>query len=346
MSFDLIALIRENIRKLEPYSSARLEHPAGHAVFLDANENPFNPPLNRYPDPLHRELRGKIAEELGVAPEMIFTGNGSDEAIDLLYRATCDPGIHNVVGIDPTYGMYRVAAAIHGTEYRKAPLNEDFSLSSGRVLEKTDRNTRLIFLCSPNNPTANLLSRDDMLELTKHFDGLVVVDEAYIDFAPDGTMAPYLDRFPNLVVLQTFSKARAAAGIRLGMALASPELIKVLDRIKAPYNLNSLTLEAGVKILSMRREREEWVRTILRERKRLVNFLAGHPEVQQVFPSDANFILVRFRHAGKMKSWLERQGIMVRDRSRETDCSGCLRITVGSREENDCLIKYMERYER
>ena len=345
MSFDLNTLIRKNIRELKPYSSARLEHPAGRAVFLDANENPYNPPLNRYPDPLHRELRKKIAEELGVAPEKIFTGNGSDEAIDLLFRATCDPGIHNVTAVDPTYGMYRVAASIHGTEYRQARLNEDFSLHPGRVLEKTDRNTRLIFLCSPNNPTGNLLDREAMQELVGRFAGLVVVDEAYIDFAPEGSMMPYLDRFPNLVVLQTFSKARAAAGIRLGMALASSQLISVLDIIKAPYNLNTLTLEAGIKILSMHREKEEWIRLIRREKERLRTFLLKHPEVETVFPSDANFILVRFRNAGKMKIWLERQGIMVRDRSREPGCSGCLRITVGSREENDNLIKQIERYE-
>ncbi|HDR89313.1 MAG TPA: histidinol-phosphate transaminase [Bacteroidetes bacterium] len=345
MNFDLNPLIRKNIRELKPYSSARLEHPSGRAVFLDANENPFNAPLNRYPDPLHRELRRKIAEELQVASEMIFTGNGSDEAIDLLYRATCDPGIHNVVGIDPTYGMYRVAAAVHGTEYREVPLNDDFSLQPGRVLEKTDPKTRLIFLCSPNNPTGNLLSRDAMRELIERFEGLVVVDEAYIDFAPHGSMIPFLNRYPNLVIMQTFSKARAAAGIRLGMALASPDLIAVFDRIKAPYNLNTLTLEVGMEILSRGREKEIWIRTILQERKRLVDFLTGQPEVEKVFPSDANFILVRFRNAGKMKGWLERQGIIVRDRSGETGCEGCLRITVGSREENERLIKQIQRYE-
>lgn len=339
------SLVRENIRKMTPYRSARSEFLGEGLIYLDANENPFNSPFNRYPDPLQRELKKKIASVKGVDPGMIFLGNGSDEAIDLLMRAFCEPRLHNVLGIAPSYGMYRVAAATNGLEYRTALLNQDYTLNIGSIRREVDKNTRLIFLCSPNNPTANLLDGRLMLGLAAGFHGLLVVDEAYVDFAPGGSLSGKLGEYPNLVILQTFSKAWAGAGIRLGMALAHPEVIDIINKIKYPYNINALTIEKATEMTGMEARKTAWIDQIIRQRERLATFFQGHPAVERVYPSDANFLLVKFGNPLNLQAWLREHGIIVRDRSKEPLCEGCLRITVGSPEENDQLIKSLSEYE-
>ncbi len=262
-------LIRKNILDLKPYSSARDEYSGEAAVFLDANENPYNQPYNRYPDPYQREVKERIAVLKGLETQQIFLGNGSDEPIDLLYRVFCEPGVDNVVSIDPTYGMYQVAADINNIEVRKVLLTKDFELNVEGLLKACDERTKLLFICSPNNPTGNCFRQEDIQLLLEHFQGIVVLDEAYIDFAPDKSFLPLLSNYPNLVILQTFSKAWGMAGIRLGMAFASPEIIKVMSNVKYPYNINILTQQKALDLLDKAGEMEKWVQVILSERSRL-----------------------------------------------------------------------------
>ena len=336
---ELQKLLRENIRNLNPYSSARDEYTGKAKVFLDANENPFNQPYNRYPDPLQKELKEKIAVIKNCKPEQLFLGNGSDEPIDLLFRAFCEPAQNNIVTIDPTYGMYQVSADINHIEVRKALLQDDFSFSAKELLKQIDENTKLVFLCSPNNPTANLLDKGEMLEVAKEFDGLVVVDEAYIDFAPEASLLAKLNEFENLVILQTFSKAWGMAGIRLGMAFASAEIIDVLNKIKYPYNINILTQQKALELIKLEKEKNEWVKTLIDEREKMVGQLVHLPFVRKIYPSDANFILVHIHDARGIYNYLAEHGIIVRDRSKIVLCNDSLRITIGSSEENKILLE-------
>lgn len=335
-------LLRKNIKNLVPYSSARDEFSGDGKVFLDANENPFNAPYNRYPDPLQKLLKRKISDIKNVSREQIFLGNGSDEPIDLLIRAFCEPETDNVVTIDPTYGMYQVAANINNVAIRKVSLSPGFVLDPMNVLHAVDLHTKLIFLCSPNNPSGNNLSRSAMLHIVRNFKGIVVVDEAYIDFSPENSLLPDLETHQNLVILQTLSKAWGMAGIRLGMAFASPEIIAVLNKIKYPYNLNILTQQKALELLENKTEVENWVSILIGERKRVSEELEKLEIVQKVHPSDANFVLVAVDDAPGMYQQLVKNGIIVRDRSKVNLCAGCLRITIGSTEENNQLLNALK----
>ncbi|ASB48677.1 histidinol-phosphate transaminase [Alkalitalea saponilacus] len=335
----LTQLLRTNIQNLKPYSSARDEYTGEEGVFLDANENPFNEPYNRYPDPYQRKLKAIIAELKEVDATQIFLGNGSDEAIDLVYRAFCEPGVDNVVSIDPTYGMYQVAAETNDVKVKKVKLTSGFELDVAALLDAVDANTKMLWICSPNNPTGNCFREADVETLLRKFDGIVVLDEAYIDFAPGRSMLGKLNNFPNLVVMQTFSKAWGMAGIRLGMAFAQPDIIKILSRIKYPYNLNILTQKKAMELISQNKEKtEQWIKLLLDERMKLASELKKLPFVQHIYPSDANFLLVRTTEPKRIYNFLVDKKIIIRDRSTVTLCEGCLRITVGSPEENRILM--------
>lgn len=333
-------LTRPNIWKLKPYSSARDEYKGVTAsVFLDANENPYNLPHNRYPDPMQLDLKAALGKIKHVHPENIFLGNGSDEAIDLVFRAFCEPGVDNVVAIDPTYGMYQVCADVNNVEYRKVLLDEHFQFSADALLAATDGHTKLIFICSPNNPTGNDLLGSEIEKVLSGFDGLVILDEAYIDFSESPSFAGVLDKHPNLVILQTFSKAWGCAAIRLGMAFASTGIIGILSKIKYPYNVNELTQQQGLEMLRNYGKIENWVRILKEERGVLEKVFAALPCVIEVFPSDANFFLARMTDAVKIYNYLVGEGIIVRSRHSISLCNNCLRVTVGSREENETLVR-------
>jgi len=342
MSLDIKSLLRENIRNLKPYSSARDEFSGDAAVFLDANENPFNSPWNRYPDPRQLKLKARIGAIKNIGVPNIFLGNGSDEPIDLLIRAFCEPGKDNIVSINPTYGMYRVAADTNNVTVKLVPLNDDFELDANAVLNAVTAHTKIIFLCSPNNPTGNALDPKGIVHIIENFSGIVVLDEAYIDFCPDKSLLPDLIQYPNLVILQTFSKAWGMAGLRLGMAFAEEQIIEVLSRIKYPYNLNILTQEKGIELLSSEEQKSEWVRIILEERKKLIENLKKYPFTLKVYPTDANFVLVKTHDPKGIYHYLVDERIIVRDRSSISLCEGCLRISVGSAEENALLIEAMD----
>lgn len=331
-------LLRQNIRQLTAYSSARGEFSGEAKVFLDANENPHNAPYNRYPDPLQRELKQELARLKGCPSEQIFLGNGSDEAIDLLFRAFCQPSVDNVVSISPTYGMYRVAADINEVELRQVPLNEDFQFSAADLLAAADEHSKLIFICSPNNPTGNLLDAKEIEKLLLGFSGLVVLDEAYIDFAPQASFLPQLQGHENLVVLQTLSKAWGMAGIRLGMAFASKAVVEVLNKIKYPYNINMLTQLKAKELLQEQTLFQQGVSELLSERSKLASALEKLPFVQRVYPSDANFLLVKMHDAEGIYLYLLEEGVVVRNRSKVLLCENCLRITVGAPKENELLL--------
>ena len=335
-------LLRNNIKTLKPYSSARDEFKGEAEVFLDANENPFNAPYNRYPDPMQWAVKEKIASIKSIAPEKIFLGNGSDEPIVIVFRAFCEPGVDNVVSIDPTYGMYQVAADINNVELRKIKLNEDFGFSAQKLLDAANVYTKAIFICSPNNPTANLLDKTQIVKLLNEFDGIVVIDEAYIDFSPESSLLPELDNYENLIILQTFSKAWGMAGIRLGMAFAQPEIIKIFNKIKYPYNINILTQKKAMELLDHLQQKEEWVKVIVEERDKMVRKLFKLSFVQVVYPSDANFVLVKMHDARGIYEYLTGQKIIVRDRSKIALCDDCLRITIGSPKENKKLRKALK----
>ena len=338
-------LTRANIWKLKPYSSARDEYKGVEAsVFLDANENPYNNPVNRYPDPLQNEVKERIAPIKKVRPENIFLGNGSDEAIDLGYRAFCEPRIDNVVAIDPTYGMYEVAAGINDVEYRKVQLDGQFQFSADKLMAAVDVHTKLIFLCSPNNPTGNCMDYNEILKLLRMFNGFVIIDEAYADFCNQPSFLLRLDEFSNLIVFQTFSKAYGCAAIRLGMAFAQPDVIQIFNKIKYPYNVNQLTQKYAIQSLQKYYEVERWVETLLAERKRLMKEFSELPCNIKVFPTDANFFLTRVTNAVKIYNFLVSKGIIVRNRTNITLCKDCLRVTVGTRLENDALLQALRDY--
>lgn len=339
-------LTRPNIWRLKPYSSARDEYKGLSAsVFLDANENPYNLPHNRYPDPMQRELKAELSKIKKVTPENIFLGNGSDEAIDLVFRAFCEPGRDNVVAIDPTYGMYQVCADVNDVEYRKVLLDEHFQFSADKLLAATDERTKLIFLCSPNNPTGNDLLRGEIEKVLNTFAGLVILDEAYNDFSDAPSFLQQLEQYPNLIVLQTFSKAWGCAAIRLGMAFASTDIIGILSKIKYPYNVNQLTQKQAMEMLHKYYEIERWVKNLKEERDELVGRFSELPLTVKVFPSDANFFLARVTDAVKIYNYLVGEGIIVRNRHTVSLCGNCLRVTVGTRVENDKLMEALGKYE-
>ena len=339
-------LTRPNVWALKPYSSARDEYSGVEAsVFLDANENPYNAPNNRYPDPLQRELKALIAPLKGVKMENIFLGKGSDEAIDLVFRAFCRPGVDNVVAIDPTYGMYQVCAEVNDVEYRKMLLDVYYQFKASSLLSAIDENTKAIFVCSPNNPTGNSLCRKEIESLLNKFDGLVIVDEAYIDFSSSESLLKDLDKYPNLIVLQTFSKAWGCAAIRLGMAFASPEIIGIFNKIKYPYNVNRLTQEEAIRVLQHPETIKGWVNTLLEERARVMEEFVKLPCCVRVFPTDANFFLAKVYEATQIYNYLVSEGIIVRNRTNVALCNDCLRITIGTKEENDALLDALRKVE-
>jgi len=342
---DIDKLLRENIRSLQPYSSARDEFKGEASVYLDANENPYNAPYNRYPDPLQWEVKELLSKIKHVPAENIFLGNGSDEPIDLLYRAFCEPRIDNVVAIEPTYGMYKVCASINDVEYRKVLLDGNFQFTAESLLAATNLYTKIIWLCSPNNPTGNSLNRNEIIKLLTSFEGIVVLDEAYIDFASEGSFSEFLSQYPNLVILQTFSKAWGSAAIRLGMAFASTGIISVLNKIKYPYNVNILTQKQAITALKNVAEVKAWVKTLLDERTILIQALEKLPLVQHIYPSDANFVLVKVPDANALYHYLVDKSIIVRNRSSVSLCMGCIRITVGTPEENRILLKELTQFQ-
>ena len=346
MEFDLQKIIRKNIAALVPYSSARAEYTGTGSLLLDANESPFNDPLNRYPDPQQKQLKKVIAEGLNIDVSNLFLGNGSDEAIDLLIRAFCKPEIDEIISIDPSYGMYEVSARINDVRIKKVLLNEDFSLNSSRILEAVSETTKLIFICSPNNPTGNILEKTEILNLVKNFNGIIVVDEAYIDFTGTKGLLKEINDFPNLVVLRTLSKSWALAGIRLGMAIGSSEIIAILNKIKYPYNINVLTQEKAAAMILHNDKKEEWVKTTILERQKLSDKLISFGFIEKVFPSDANFLLVKIKKAREVYEFLKDEHIIVRDRSKVSLCEACLRITVGNSEENSILLGALEKYQQ
>lgn len=339
---NLEQLVRKNIWALKPYSSARNEFKGEASVFLDANENPLRNNYNRYPDPLQGQLKQKIAKIKKVAADKIFLGNGSDEPIDLVIRIFCEPRTDNIVAIDPTYGMYQVCADINDVEYRKVLLNNDFTLDAAKLLAATDIKTKLIFLCSPNNPTANLLNHKEVEKVITSFGGIVVLDEAYIDFAHDASWLNSLNKYPNLIILQTFSKAWGLAAVRLGMAFASPEIIQLFNKVKYPYNINALTQEFVDKALDGETEKTKWVQTLLDGRDYLTEELQKLPFVEKLYPSDANFILIKVPDANVVYKKLIDKGVIVRNRNTISLCAGCLRITVGTDLENTMLISALQ----
>ena len=341
----LTELLRPNIRHLEPYSCARNDYSGRAArVFLDANENPYNSPLNRYPDPLQVDLKKVIARIKGVKEEQICLGNGSDETIDLAYRCFCQPGVDNVVAIEPTYGMYKVCAAINDIEYRPVTLNNRFDIEADRILETCDEHTKLIWICTPNNPTGNDLNHDEIEKILDTFQGIVVVDEAYSDFTHRRAFRYELSDHPNMIVLNTMSKAWALAGVRLGMAFASKEIIDVFNKVKYPYNINKLTQDTVLEALESTYNVQRWVSFLLEERQRVIDALALLPICVKIYPTASNFILVKVTDAQDIYNCLVKKGIIVRNRHRITLCENCLRITIGTRGENNELLGALRIY--
>jgi len=340
--FNLDKLTRANIKKLVPYSSARDEFSGEAKVFLDANENSLGSPLpkwyNRYPDPHQLQLKEEISKIKGIAPEHIFLGNGSDECIDLLYRCFCEPGKDNIIICPPTYGMYEVSANINDIEIKKAPLLESFQLDLIHLENLVDANTKIIWLCSPNNPTGNLLNRQDVEAVLNNFNGIVVIDEAYINFSRQKSFIQELTEYPNLVVMQTFSKAWGLAGLRLGMAFASKAIIEVMNRVKPPYNISQATQEIALQALENVGQVNDMIVELADMRDALTEVLKGMPGVQTVYPSDANFLLVKIDDARNVYEYLLTKAIVVRDRTKVKLCEDCLRITVGTEKENTDLV--------
>lgn len=346
--FNLDTLVRENIKRLVPYSTARDEFKGEASIFLDANENNFGSPLpvnyNRYPDPMQWQLKYKLADIKGVPPQNIFIGHGSDEAIDVLYRSFVNPGVDNVILCPPTYGMYEVSAHINDAIVRKVTLTEDFQLDIPALQQAIDANTKLIFICSPNNPTGNSINRADIELLLNNFDGIVVIDEAYINFSRQKTFIQELTEYPNLVVLQTLSKAWGLAGLRIGMAFASEDIVNTLNKVKPPYNISQATNELALQAMENVSQVNEWIREIVIERDLLSGALIQLPEVLHIYPSDASFILVKTTDAKGIYNYLIEQGIVVRDRSKVELCMGCLRITIGTPAENLRLLDVLKSF--
>lgn len=338
-------LVRKNILELKAYSSARDEYKGLKAnVFLDANENPYNAPINRYPDPLQQDVKKKISALKSVPVENMFLGNGSDEAIDIIFRVFCNPKCDNVVSIEPTYGMYEVCANINDIEYRKVLLDDKFDFDADSLLGACDENTKVIFVCSPNNPTGNNLSRNQIERLLVEFQGIVVIDEAYSDFSTERPFRLDFGKYPNMIVLNTFSKAWGCASIRLGMAYASEEIIQLFNKVKYPYNVNLLTQEKALEVLSDITKIHQRINAIVESRNNLIDAFSQLPICSKVYPTDANFFLAKVCDANQIYNYLIEKGIVVRNRHNITLCNDCLRITIGSNEENRLLLSALRQY--
>lgn len=342
----LVGLLRENIKNLTPYSSARDEYQGEASVFLDANENAFGSPLeqnyNRYPDPMQHAIKLRLKDIKGLPVRNIFVGNGSDEAIDILFRSFCNPGVDNVILVPPTYGMYQVSANINDVAVKNVPLTDEYQLNLEGIAEAIDEHTKLIFICSPNNPTGNSINRDDVETLLANFSGIVVVDEAYINFSRQKTFIQELTEYANLVVMQTLSKAWGLAGLRVGMAFASEEIIEVMNKVKPPYNVNEASQQLALEALNNVDQVNSWIKQTLFERDKLVLGLKDFDFVIDIYPSDANFILVKTTDANGIYNFLVQKGIIVRNRTKVELCEGCLRITVGTPEENIILLQTLQ----
>lgn len=347
MNFELDKIIRPNIKTLKPYSSARDEFKGEASVYLDANENAFGSPLSedyhRYPDPTQYAVKMRLSAIKGVPARNIFLGNGSDEAIDILFRSFCNPGVDNVIIVPPTYGMYEVSANINDVAIKRVNLTEEFQLNLDGIAEAIDKNTKLIFICSPNNPTGNSINREDIETILANFKGIVVVDEAYINFSRQKTFIQELTEYSNLVVLQTLSKAWGLAALRIGMAFASEEIIEVFNRVKPPYNINQASQTLALEALANVEQVNNWIKEILKERDALVLALKNFDFVIDIYPSDANFILVKTADADRIYKYLTEEGIIVRNRNKVALCEGCLRITVGTNEENQAIINSLKK---
>ncbi|MGV0753443.1 histidinol-phosphate transaminase [Empedobacter brevis] len=341
-NFNLDSIIRPNVKAMKAYSSARDEFQEinDDFIFLDANENPFNNGLNRYPDPLQRNVKSILSKLKNVPAEQILLGNGSDEVLDLIFRAFCEPNQDNVIAISPSYGMYHVLANLNAVEYRKSLLSEaDFQPKIEDVFSKVDDHTKMIFLCSPNNPTGEIIKKESILKIVNRFNGLVIIDEAYIDFASEASWIGEIKNYPNVIVTQTLSKAVGLAGIRLGILYASQEIVDVLNKIKPPYNINQLTQLKAIEILNNYRKVIETTNTILQQKQALENALTEISFVEKIYPSDANFILIKVDNANKRYNQLVEKGIVIRNRNNDDLCKNCLRITVGTEVENQKLIQ-------
>ena len=338
---DIRELLRENIRTLAPYSTARDEYQGELGIYLDANENPYDNNYNRYPDPHQKNLKRRLAEIKGVPVEKIFIGNGSDEPIDLVFRLFCEPRRHNAVSIAPTYGMYKVAAAINDVQMREVQLEPGFTLDAEKLLAAADENTRLLFLCSPNTPSGNCFPKKEIEKVIRRFNGIVILDEAYIDFAGQPGFLSELDEYPNLVILQTLSKAWGMAGLRLGLAFAQPLIVDTLSRVKYPYNINVVTQK--IVLEQLRKSPDAQIAEIVSERGRVLEGLAKNPVIRKIHPTDANFVLVEVDEPRTIYDRLIGAGIIVRDRSRIKGCEGCLRITIGTPKENDRLLETLKK---
>ena len=356
MEFNLQKLVRENIRNLKPYSSARHEFTGKASVFLDANENAYGSPLpspegegsvvrfNRYPDPLQWQLKFQLARIKGVPAENICIGNGSDEIIDLAYRIFCDPGKDNVIICPPTYGMYAVNANINDVEIRKVNLTNDFQLDVDGIIQASDGNTKLLFICSPNNPTGNNMNRADVEILLNNFPGIVIIDEAYINYSKQKTFIQELTEYPNLIVMQTLSKAWGLAALRLGLCYASLDIIDLFNKVKPPYNINEASQQIALHALKDTEPVNEWIRETVQQKQLIINELTGLSFVRRIYPSDANFILVKVTDADALYQFLATNEIVVRNRNKETGCENCLRISIGTQDENKILISKMKNY--
>ena len=340
MKFNIQNLVRDNIKTLTPYSSARDEFTGEASIFLDANENPYDTTVNRYPDPLQKLVKENISNLKNIDLENIFLGNGSDEVIDLIFRAFCKPAADNAIVLPPTYGMYSVSAKINDIEIKEVLLTNDFQPNTEAILNTVNDNSKIIFICSPNNPTGNLIEKDKIEKILDGFNGLVVVDEAYIDYSPGKSILPLLKKYQNLIVLQTFSKAWGLAGIRLGMAFASKEIVQILNKIKPPYNID--TLSQSIAIKALQRGQPEMLKEQIRQRSKLAEKLNKFKFVEKVYPSDANFLLVKIKGAGKAYDYLIDNKIVTRKRNTQPLCENCLRISVGTPGENKTLLEIFE----
>ena len=348
MKISLENIIRKNIQELKPYTSARQEFTGDASIFLDANENAFGSPIdeayNRYPDPLQWQLKFQLARIKGVPAENIAIGNGSDELIDLLFRICCNPSVDNVIVCPPTYGMYIVNAAINNVAVQQVPLTTTFQLDIDKILKVINEQTKLIFICSPNNPTGNSINKSDVEQLLQQFHGIVVIDEAYINYSKQTSFIQQLTQYPNLVVLQTLSKAWGLAALRIGLCYAGMQIIDIINKVKPPYNINSSSQQIALKALTRLDLVNEWIRTTIDEREQLIEAITPFSFVENVFPSDANFILVRVSNANHLYEYLTSKGIVVRNRSKEMGCENCLRITIGTSEENQILLQTLNTY--
>jgi histidinol-phosphate aminotransferase len=349
MDFNLSSLVRKNIQSLKPYSSARHEFTGKASVFLDANENAFGSPLdknfNRYPDPLQWQLKFQLAKIKGVPAENIFVGNGSDEVIDLAFRIFCTPQKDNIIICPPTYGMYQVSADINDVAIKKVNLTADFQLDVDGILNAVDANTKLLFICSPNNPTGNNMNRADVEILLNNFPGIILIDEAYINFSKQKTFIQELTEYPNLIVMQTLSKAWGLAALRVGVAFASMDIIDIFNKVKPPYNVNEASQQLALDALQNTALVNNWITTVVAQREQLVQQLQQLPFVQKIFTSDANFILMQVSNANAVYDYLAANEIVVRNRTKDVNCENCIRITIGTEKENNTLINTLKNYE-